>query len=105
VSGVTIVAACRSVWRPSRYARAARPASVVIGQPQSLAPQLPAQEAILGHQIGNHLLLLAIQPTSQGGEQQLQAETSITAGVYITPENFVGSRPIGPELGHFGLQK
>jgi len=30
-----------------------------------------------------------------------RAEASITAGVYTAPENSVGSRPIGPELGHF----
>jgi len=43
--------------------------AVVIREPEPLASQLPAQEAILGDQIADRLSLLTLQPTGQDAEQ------------------------------------
>jgi len=56
----------------AQTARACRQlASIVISQPKTLVSQLPAQAAVLRHQLADHLSLLTLQPTSHDGEQQL----------------------------------
>jgi hypothetical protein len=37
-----------------------------------LAPQLPAQDAIVCNKIIEYISLLAVQPSGEGGEQQLE---------------------------------
>jgi len=49
-----------------------QPSPVIIGQLQSSAPQLPAQDAILCNEIAEYFSLLAVQPPGEGGEQQLE---------------------------------
>ena len=44
-----------------------QPASVVIGQLQALAPQLPAQDTILLNKIAEYVSLLAVQPPGKNG--------------------------------------
>src|SRR5262249_12793555 len=47
-------------------------AALVIGQSDTTPPQLLPKGAVLLHQVVDHLLLVTIDPSSQGGEQKPQ---------------------------------
>jgi hypothetical protein len=73
VSGVTTVAIWRKTRRPSRCPRTGEPPPVVISELEPLPTQLASKDPILFHQIRQRASLLAIQPTSQDREHDLES--------------------------------
>jgi hypothetical protein len=47
-------------------------AAIVIREPQTPPTELPAQEAVLFDQVGEHVPFAALEPTSQDQQQRLQ---------------------------------
>ena len=70
----------RATWRvhagqatpPERLAGPREAAALVVGQPQSLVPELLAEDGDLGPEVGDHVLLLAVDPAGQ--EQDGEAD-------------------------------
>jgi hypothetical protein len=49
-----------------------KPAPVVIGQRQASALQLPTQDMVLFNKLAEYVSVLAVQPSGEDGEQQLE---------------------------------
>src|ERR687892_2579181 len=72
VSGVTMVATCLRTRRPSLRTFTARRRRWSSVSRTRRPPQLLPEDAVLLHQVLDHLLLVAIDPSSQGHEQEPQ---------------------------------
>ncbi len=71
-----------------------KPASIVIGQLQASASELPTQDTVLFNEIAEYVSLLAVQPPDEDGEQQLQRRGINHGGnLYHGPGFHAPSRP------------
>src|SRR2546428_14185369 len=69
VSGVTMVATCLRIRRPSGWPFARETSALVVGQPDAPPLQLLPKDAVLLHEVLDNLLLVAVDPSSEGHEQ------------------------------------
>jgi hypothetical protein len=69
VSGVTMVATCLKNLATESLAFRREVAALVVSQPDTPPPQLPRKDAVLLHQVVDHVLLVAIDRSSEGQEE------------------------------------
>ena len=62
-----------------------QPASIVIGELQTLSTQVASKDSIFLHQIRERFAFVAIQPASHDSRTIWRTDASTTAGVYSAP--------------------
>ena len=95
------LAQCRASKTVSTY-REATP--LITRESQPAAPQLGTQDAILFHQIPDHVLLTSAEPAREGREEDLKRGTGNNHGASLLHCRGSHGRRSGRVLGHYALE-